>query len=148
MILLQILNKHWLHKIKIVTFFFIFYISGVSLLHSEVIKPSVNIEPNQVIKIQLDGLMKNDDPSKDIGIIQTWEFAHPNNRRFTGPLEKFKEMIKGESYNILINHKDHEIYEIYKDNNLAIFEVYILGWDKRYFKFIYKFFTQSSTTFF
>ena len=123
MILLQILNKHWLHKIKIVTFFFIFYISGVSLLHSEVIKPSVNIEPNQVIKIQLDGLMKNDDPSKDIGIIQTWEFAHPNNRRFTGPLEKFKEMIKGESYNILINHKDHEIYEIYKDNNLAIFEV-------------------------
>ena len=79
--------------------------------------------------------MKNDEPSKDIGIIQTWEFAHPNNRRFTGPLEKFKEMIKGESYNILINHKDHEIYEIYKDNNLAIFEVYILGRDKRYFKF-------------
>tara|TARA_Y100000817_G_scaffold296622_1_gene272306 strand:- start:1268 stop:1771 length:504 start_codon:yes stop_codon:yes gene_type:complete len=135
MILLQILNKHWLHKIKIVTTFFIFYISVFSVLHAEVIKPSVNIAPNQVIKIQLDGLMKNDEPSKDIGIIQTWEFAHPNNRRFTGPIERFKEMIKGESYSMLLNHKDHEINEVYKDNNLAIFEVYILGIDKRYFKF-------------
>ena len=44
-------------------------------------------------------------------------------------------MIKGESYSMLLNHKDHEINEVYKDNNLAIFEVYILGIDKRYFKF-------------
>ncbi len=38
--------------------------------------------------------MKNDNPYKDRGIIQTWEFAHPNNRKMTGPLESFKNMIK------------------------------------------------------
>ena len=31
-------------------------------------QPMQNIEPNQVIKIQLDGLMKNDNPSKIMGL--------------------------------------------------------------------------------
>ena len=48
--------------------------------------------------------MKNDTPYMDQGIEQTWEFAHPSNQRFTGPLSRFKEMIKGESYNMLLNH--------------------------------------------
>ena len=34
--------------------------------------------------------MKNNYPNKDAGIKQTWEFAHPNNQRITGPLERFK----------------------------------------------------------
>ena len=45
-------------------------------MHAEVIKPSVNIAPNQVIKIQLDGLMKNDEPSKDIGIITIYAIKY------------------------------------------------------------------------
>ena len=42
------------------------------------------IKPDEVIKIQLKGLMQNDIPYKDSGIEQTWEFAHPNNQKFTG----------------------------------------------------------------
>ena len=64
----------------------------------ELIKPNNGIEPIQVVKIQLRGLMNNDKPNKDSGIEQTWEFAHPNNQRYTGPLDKFKSMLKGESY--------------------------------------------------
>ena len=41
-------------------------------------------------------------PKKDSGIEQTWEFAHPNNQKNTGPLDKFKTMIKGESYKMLL----------------------------------------------
>ena len=79
--------------------------------------------------------MKNDTPYTDQGIEQTWEFAHPSNQRFTGPLNRFKEMIKGESYNMLLNHSSHEIKEIYSDDKNAVYEVVILDQNKKYFKF-------------
>ncbi len=135
MILLQTLNKRLPHKLKFGIYLSIFFLIGVSNVYSEIVKPSIKIKPIQVVEIQLNSLMKNDEPYKDIGIIQTWEFAHPNNKKFTGPIERFKEMIKGESYKMLINHTGHEIKEIYLDEKTAIFEVYILGNDKRYFKF-------------
>ena len=70
---------------------------------AEILKPNENIIPMKVVKIQLDGLKKNDSGYKDQGIEQTWEFAHPNNKIFTGPLERFKEMLKGDSYLSLIH---------------------------------------------
>ena len=117
-------------KIVLIVFFF-----KTSFAQSEIIKPNKNIKPIKVVEIQLKGLMKNDLPYKDKGIVQTWEFAHPNNKKFTGPLEKFKEMIKGESYKMLIDHYDHDINEIYLTDELAIFEVVVLGNNKKYFKF-------------
>ena len=47
---------------------------------AEIIKPNNGIEPFQVVKIQLRGLMENDNPKMDTGIEQTWEFAHPENQ--------------------------------------------------------------------
>ena len=79
--------------------------------------------------------MKNDTPYMDQGIEQTWEFAHPSNQRFTGPLNRFKEMIKGESYNMLLNHISHEVMEIYSDESRALYEVTVLDSNKKYFKF-------------
>jgi len=102
---------------------------------AEIIKPSKEIDPGQVIKIQLSALMKNDNPYKDRGIIQTWEFAHPNNQKITGPLEKFKNMIKTDSYSMLINHSNHEILEVYMSNKIATFEVTVLDNEKKYYKF-------------
>ena len=102
---------------------------------ADILKPSIKIEPDQVIAIQLSALMQNDDPYKDRGIIQTWEFAHPNNQKVTGPLERFKKMIKTDSYSMLLNHSNHEILEIYMSNKLATFEVTVLDKEKRYYKF-------------
>ena len=120
---------------KIFKFFIIIYLISFGSVFSEIIKPNTNISPAQVIKIQLQGLMKNDSPYTDQGIEQTWEFAHPSNQRFTGPLSRFKEMIKGESYSMLLNHISHEIKEIYTDEKKAIYEVTILDSGKKYFKF-------------
>ena len=106
-----------------------------SLAHSEIFKPNKNIEPHEVIKIQLNGLKKNDSSYKDSGIEQTWEFAHPNNKIFTGPLDRFKQMIKGESYKMLLNHRDHKISELYSDKNKAVFEVIVMDDQKKYFMF-------------
>ena len=103
--------------------------------HSEILKPNETIVPIKVVKIQLNGLKKNDNDYKDKGIEQTWEFAHPDNKIFTGPLERFKQMIKGESYKMLLNHKDHKINEIFKDNNKVIFEVVVMDRDKKYYMF-------------
>ena len=55
-------------------------------VRADLVKPNNGIEPYQVVKIQLKGLMNNDNPYKDVGIEQTWEFAHPNNQKYTGPL--------------------------------------------------------------
>ena len=120
---------------KIFKFFIIIYLISFGSVFSEIIKPNTNISPAQVIKIQLQGLMKNDSPYTDQGIEQTWEFAHPSNQRFTGPLNRFKDMIKGESYNMLLNHISHEMVEIYSDNNKAIYEVTVLDTNKKYFRF-------------
>ena len=88
---------------------------------ADIVKPNDKIEPNQVVKIQLKSLKNNDLPSKDNGINQTWEFAHPNNQKITGPLERFKTMIKGESYQMLLNHLDHKIVQINISDLNALF---------------------------
>jgi len=115
--------------------YFIFFIIFTTNSFSDVIKPSKKIEPEQVVKIQLKGLMNNNDPYSDVGIEQTWEFAHPKNKKYTGPLEKFKKMLKGDSYYMLLGHKEHQIEQVYLNENLATFLVTILDSDKTYYKF-------------
>ena len=121
--------------LKVLKLFVIVFFLNQNLVKADFVKPNSKIKPDEVIKIQLKSLMKNDVPSKDNGIKQTWEFAHPNNQRFTGPLDNFTKMIKGDSYKMLIGHIGHEISEIDNDNKRALYEVIILGPDKKYFKF-------------
>ena len=129
MLKIQQINYKFLFNI-ILIFFFIFNIS-----YADIVKPNTSIEAIKVVKMQLSALMKNDSPYKDFGIVQTWEFAHPNNQRVTGPLERFKNMMKTESYSMLLNHKAHEIKEVYKSNEIATFEVMVLDKEKKYYKF-------------
>ena len=100
---------------------------------SEILKPNETIIPKKVFKIQLDWPKKNDSGYKDQGIEQTWEFAHPTNKIFTGPLDRFKEMIKGESYKMLLNHKDHKINQVFADENKVIFDVIVMDNEKKYY---------------
>ena len=113
---------------------FIFLIS-TSISNAELLKPTSDIKPTEVVKIQLLGLQKNDLGYKDSGIEQTWNFAHPNNKKVTGPLDKFKKMIKGESYQMMINHLSHNITKLESSDKWAQFEVIILDKEKIYHKF-------------
>ena len=112
--------------LKVLKLFVIIFFLNQNTVKADFVKPNSNIKPDEVIKIQLKSLMKNDVPSKDNGIKQTWEFAHPNNQRFTGPLDNFTKMIKGDSYKMLIGHIGHEISEIDNDNKRALYEVFNL----------------------
>ena len=117
--------------LKLIFFLLIFLKPSLA----DIIKPNSSIDPSQVIKIQLTALMKNDYPYKDRGISQTWEFAHPNNQKSTGPIERFKNMLKTDSYTMLLNHSSHEIMEVYLSKEVATYEVIVLGKEKKYYKF-------------
>ena len=112
----------------------IFLLNSISL-KAEIQIPKNSILPVEVIKIQLTGLMNNDNKFKDSGIEQTWNFAHPSNKKYTGPLPHFKMMIKGKPYQMLINHLSHTITEIERSDKWAQFEVIILDKEKIYHKF-------------
>ena len=112
--------------------FFFFY---TSFLKADLLTPNSSISPTEVVKIQLVALMNNDNEYKDRGIEQTWSFAHPNNKKSTGPLPNFKIMIKGNSYQMLLNHLSHTITKLGSTDKWAQFEVVILDKEKIYHKF-------------
>ena len=120
-----------LFHVFVIILFFIFYLPA----KAEITKPNIKINPYQVVKIQLTSLMNNDEPNIDNGIKQTWEFAHPNNQKYTGPLEKFKTMLKGNSYSMLLNHSEHKVIEMYISEDIATYEVTVIDAEKKYYKF-------------
>ena len=113
----------------------LFSFFNISLTKADLLFPNNSILPADVIKIQLNALMDNDSKFKDSGIEQTWNFAHPNNKKNTGPLLNFKMMIKGNSYKMLLNHLSHTITALGSSNEWAQFEVVILDKEKIYHKF-------------
>ena len=113
----------------------IIFLLNLSISKAELQTPNNMILPAEVIKIQLIGLMNNDEKFNDSGIEQTWNFAHPENKKNTGPLPNFKMMIKSRSYQMLLNHLSHTITEIGSGDKWAQFEVIILDKEKIYHKF-------------
>ncbi len=122
-------------KLQTIFNFLIFFFISISISKAELLKPQSNIKPSEVVRIQLQGLQKNDFNYKDSGIEQTWNFAHPKNRKVTGPLDNFKRMIKGDTYQMMINHLSHTITQLGTGDNWAQFEVIILDKEKIYHKF-------------
>ena len=124
-----------LKKLHLTFSVILIFFSNISLSKADLLIPNNSISPAEVIKIQLSALMNNDSEFKDSGIEQTWTFAHPNNKKNTGPLPNFKMMIKGKSYNMLLNHLSHTITELGSSDKWAQFEVVILDKKKIYHKF-------------
>ena len=120
--------------IKFIFFLFIF----PSISNADLIKPNTNLEPFDVLMIQLNSLKNNNFPYKDAGIEQTWEFAHPNNKAMTGPLDKFKQMIYSENYKILISHQSTEITVLKETEDLSVYKVAVLTKDKKKYYYIWQ----------
>ena len=107
----------------------------ITTTKAEILKPNNGIEPFQVVKIQLRGLMNNNTPSKDNGIKQAWEFAHPNNQKNTGPLNRFISMLNGDSYKMLLNHLEHDVKELKVIDSIAFYQVTVMDEGKNYYEF-------------
>ena len=104
----------------------------------ELTKPNILLKPFDVISIQLNALQRNNIPFKDAGIEQVWAFAHPSNKRITGPLEKFKKMIYSESYKMLIEHQNSEITILSEEEERSAYKVDILSNDKKKYSYIWQ----------
>jgi len=92
-------------------------------LNAEMIKPDPSISAKDVISIQLKALQINNSPFEDAGIEQTWEFAHPNNRKYTGPLNNFIRMLKNPSYSMMLGHLEHNIIPVEEDETVSYYFV-------------------------
>ena len=100
-------------------YFRCFYLAGLSSLMAclfsvaaladNLVRPDPSIAAAEVVAIQLMSLKNNDLVEADFGIRQTWNFAHPQNRKMTGPFPRFAMMLKGPGYDVLLNHKSHSI---------------------------------------
>jgi len=93
---------------------------------ADLLAPDPGLSPERVVEIQLQSLQRNDVPTPDAGIAQTWAFAHPDNRRVTGPLERFAAMIKGPYYRLLLGHREHAIRTVVQTEDRAVFAVTVV----------------------
>ena len=119
---------------KLIFFFFLF----TNISNADLVKPNSSLKPFDVLMIQLDSLKNNNNPYKDAGIEQAWEFAHPINKASTGPLERFKQMIYSNSYKILISHENSKIAILKEASNKFVYKVYVLSQDKKKYFYIWK----------
>ena len=118
-------------------FIIIFFLS-INVSNADLIKPNNLFKATDVLLIQLNSLKNNNTPYKDAGIEQTWNFAHPNNKVFTGPFKKFKQMIYSENYKILIEHENNKIILLNESINKFVYKVYILSKDKKKYSYIWQ----------
>ncbi len=95
-------------------------LSTQPIIQSDGSTPSPELKPSEVVRIQVDALRTNSPSNK--GIELTYRFASPGNKRSTGPLDRFTEMVRSAPYDRLLNHlsarygpvavSDNEAYQI------------------------------------
>jgi|TARA_B110000116_G_C16336319_1_gene359032 hypothetical protein len=112
-------------------FLIIILIFFSNISNAEIINPNKKLTAFDVVKIQLEALKNNN--KKDQGIKQTWLFAHPDNKKVTGPYERFRIMMYSQQYSILLNHSSHKIELMMNSAEKFIYKVKILTKDKKLF---------------
>ena len=111
----------------------IIFINLTNFLHADIIQPAKNLTAYDVVKIQLSALKNNSKQSKNDGIKQTWIFAHPENKKYTGPYERFEKMILGNQYKLLLNHTSHKISLISNTEDNYTYKIEIITKNKKIF---------------
>ncbi len=86
---------------------------------SDLPQPHPLLSPQDVIKIQLDALQNNDLTRDDAGIKLAFNFASPDNRVSTGPLERFITMFKNPLYKSLIGFERAELGTMRSSDGIA-----------------------------
>ncbi len=114
-------------------FIILFFLNITSFSNAEVITPLKSFTPFDVVKIQLNALKNNNKSKNDLGIKQVWVFAHPENKKVTGPYERFRIMIYGVQYRYLLDHTSHKIDLMMNTTQKNIYKVEILTKEKKLF---------------
>lgn len=116
--------------------FFIITLFTIIILNTN--KAISDVLPNdlfssvEVVELQMNSLQTNSIVN-NAGIYQCWLFAHPENKKYTGPFSNFKRMIADTSYKVLLNSLKFKTTLISKDKKIAKYLVNVDAYDnKRY----------------
>ena len=106
---------------------------------------ALKLDPEyQEVREMLNALKNNNESKENDGIRQTWIFAHPENKKFTGPYERFEKMILSNQYKILLNHASHKISLITNSKDNYIYNIELITKNKK--MFFYEWHLEKSTT--
>ncbi len=95
-------------------------------------EPDPSLSPQDVVSIQIEALRHNDTPYVNRGIEVTFNFASPANKRLTGPLERFEEMVQNPTYGPMINHRDASYENLVVEGDFAKIDVILTSKDGEY----------------
>ena len=116
--------------------FFIIILLTVMTIYIK--KATSDVLPNdlfssiEVVELQMSSLQTNT-KNNNSGIYQCWLFAHPENKKYTGPFNNFKRMISDTSYKILLNSTKFNVKLLNENKNSATYSVDVDAYDnKRY----------------
>ena len=118
---------------KVFIILFAIFVSDIAI--AELLKPNPTLNSVEVISIQLNALKDNNKPYLNAGVAQTWEFAHPSNRKYTGPLENFVKMMYTSSYIKMLDHTDHNIILVSERDFMAHYFVEMTDKEENKFGF-------------
>ena len=115
-----------------------FIITLLTVMTIYIKKATSDVLPNdlfssiEVVELQMSSLQTNT-KNNNSGIYQCWLFAHPENKKYTGPFNNFKRMISDTSYKILLNSTKFKVKLLNENKNNATYSVYVDAFDnKRY----------------
>ncbi len=106
-----------------VTALLILLTAPVGASHLPQTEPDPSLSPQDVVSIQIEALQNNDIPYEDRGIEVTFNFASPANKRMTGPLERFKAMVRNPVYGPMINHRSAKYENLVVEGEFARIDV-------------------------
>ena len=115
-----------------------FIITLLTVMTIYIKKATSDVLPNdlfssiEVVELQMSSLQTNT-KNNNSGIYQCWLFAHPENKKYTGPFNNFKRMISDTSYKILLNSTKFKVKLLNENKNSATYSVNVDAYDnKRY----------------
>ncbi|MFP4431762.1 MAG: DUF4864 domain-containing protein [Spirochaetota bacterium] len=79
--------------------------------------PDPSLAPEEVVRIQVDAFRNND--GADRGIEIAFRFASPANKRLTGPLPRFAQMMRNGLYEPMLLAEEVAISDVQVRGNLA-----------------------------
>ncbi len=104
----------------------------VGATHLPQTEPDPSLSPQDVVSIQIEALQHNDTPYEDRGIEVTFNFASPMNKRMTGPLERFKAMVRNPVYGPMIDHRSAEYQNVKVEGDFAQVDVILESKDGQF----------------
>ena len=98
-------------------------------------RPAASLSPVEVVKSQLTALQNNGDDNR--GIAKAFGFASPGNRRLTGPLSRFTEMLT-QAYPELLNHRSARILNEKIEADEATIAVLVESQERAFFNYVFR----------